>query len=201
MLIAIYLRCSTDRQTTASQEADLNTYAQAEEAKGNTVEWHRDKATGSNFDRPGWERLYSRIQSGKVNRVVVWRLDRLGRLAGATISLLDELEKHGVGFVSVKDGFDASTPAGRLTRNVLASVAQFETEVRRERQRAGIDAARAAGRKVGGGKAGRIVRLTAERRGAVISLKAAGKGITEISKVVGLSRPTVYKVLSNQEQP
>src|SRR5262245_28385223 len=135
---AIYLRCSTDAQSTRSQEADLRSWASQQEATGGTVRFYREKASGTNFNRPEWQRLYGDIQTGRIKKLVVWRLDRLGRLAHETIRLLDELEQKGVGFLSIRDGFDPSTPAGRLTRNVLASVAQFETEVRRERQIAGI---------------------------------------------------------------
>ena len=104
-----------------------------------------------------------------MQRIVVWRLDRLGRLAGATIQLLDELEAKGIAFLSVRDGFDPSTPAGRLTRNVLASVAQFETEVRTERQRAGIERGAENGGKCpwGGRKAGVPNKGTAEKIVAV----------------------------------
>ena len=106
------------------------------------------------------------VQTGKVQRIVVWRLYRLGRLAGATIQLMDELEAKGVAFLSIRDGFDPSTPAGRLTRNVLASVAQFETEVRRERQMAGIEAARQTNGGVcpwGGREAGKPNKATLEK--------------------------------------
>ena len=103
---------------------------------------------------------------------------RLGRLAGETIQLLDELEAKGVAFLSVRDGFDPSTPAGRLTRNVLASVAQFETEVRTERQRAGIEARRVEnGGKCpwGGRKAGVPNKRTAEKIAVARGLRTAQK--------------------------
>src|SRR5262249_39115248 len=107
---------------------------------------YRDKATGLNFERPGWKKLEADLDAGKVTKLAVWRLDRLGRTAGDTIRLLDDLEARKVGFVSLREGFDSSTPAGKLLRNILASVAAFETEVRSERQRAGIAAARAEGK-------------------------------------------------------
>ena len=79
--------------------------------------------------------------------------------------------------------------------NVLASVAQFETEVRAERILAGQAAARAAGKTWGGGKPGRRVTLTEEKEQTIKLLHQQGKGISEISRVVGLSRPTIYRVL------
>jgi DNA invertase Pin-like site-specific DNA recombinase len=90
---------------------------------------------------------------------------------------------------------DLSTPAGRLLAHVLASVAQFETEVRAERIMAGQAAARAAGKVWGGGKPGRRIRLSIEKEKAIRQLHADGKAIAEIARVVGLSRPTIYKAL------
>ena len=79
--------------------------------------------------------------------------------------------------------------------NVLASVAQFETEVRAERILAGQAAARAKGKVWGGGKPGRRVRLSEEKEKAIRRLHSDGKPIAEIARVVGLSRPTVYKAI------
>src|SRR5262249_14332955 len=131
---AIYVRVSSSQQDTRSQEQDLKAWAEREEARGETVVWYKDKATGTNFNRKDWQRLEAQLQTGKITRLAVWRLDRLGRTAGETIQLLDMLERQSIGFISLRDGFDPSTPSGRLQRNILASVAQFETEVRKERQ-------------------------------------------------------------------
>ena len=90
---------------------------------------------------------------------------------------------------------DLSTAAGRLMAHVLASVAQYETEVRAERILAGQAAARAAGKVWGGGKPGRRVRLSEEKEQVIKQLSRQGKGIAEIARVVGLSRPTIYKAL------
>src|SRR4051794_41613382 len=104
------------------------------------------------MDRPGFNRLLADIEAGKVDRVVVWRLDRLGRTAKGLTALFDDLLARGVDLVSLKDGLDLETPAGRLMANVLASVAAYETEVRAERIMAGAAAARGGGG--GGGGAG-----------------------------------------------
>lgn len=198
----IYLRVSSHQQDTRSQEADLKAWAAQQEAKGETVVFYRDKATGTNYDRQGWRQLEADLTTGKVNRLVVWRLDRLGRTAGETITLLDRLDKVGAGFLSLRDGFDPSTPAGRLTRNVLASVAQFETEVRRERQMAGIEAARQAnGGKCpwGGRKAGTRITLTHEKEALARKLKAEGRTVASIARNLGIARKTVYEALKRQQ--
>lgn len=194
-ITAIYSRVSTRKQDNRSQDVDLKAWAETREAKGEAVRWFRDKHTGTSFDRPGWEKLWGDVLAGKVKRIAIWRLDRLGRTAGPLITLLDELDLLGVRLVSLRDGFDPSTPTGRLTRNLLASVAQFETEVRRERQMAGIAAAKAAGKKIGGGKPGRRVRVSVEKEEAIKHLHAAGEPIKRIAKSVGLTRQTIYCVL------
>ena len=103
------------------------------------------------------------VRRGKIKKVVVWRLDALGRTAKGLLTLLDELQQLGVGFVSLREGFDLATPAGRLMAGVLASVAAYETEVRKERQLAGIAKAKADGKSWGGRKAGTRIRLTEEK--------------------------------------
>jgi DNA invertase Pin-like site-specific DNA recombinase len=198
MFTAIYMRVSSSRQETKSQKADLLAYKSAVEAKGEEVRVYREKSTGTNYDRPEWQKLWAAVQAAKVRRIVVWRLDRLGRLAGATIQLLDELEVKGVAFLSIRDCFDASTPAGRLTRNVLASVAQFETEVRKERQMAGIEAARKEnGGKCpwGGREPGTANKSTLEKARVVRELHGKARPIAEIARIVGLTRQTVYRLL------
>ena len=75
-------------------------------------------------------------------------MDRLGRTAKGLLTLLDELQPLNVGFVSLREGFDLSTPAGRLMAGVLASVAAYEIEVRKERQLAGIEKAQADPRRI-----------------------------------------------------
>ena len=191
---AIYVRVSkrNGKQDVRSQLPDLERWAAAQDQP---VKWHTDRFTGRTMDRPGWRVLESDIAAGKVSAVVCWRIDRLGRTARGLTALFDDLQKRSVNLVSLKDGLDLSTPAGRLMANVLASVSQFETEVRAERVLAGQAAARAAGKVWGGGKLGRRITLTEEKEQTIKLLHDQGKGISEISRVVGLSRPTIYRVL------
>jgi len=198
--IAIYCRVSSNRQDTRSQEVDLQAWAKQQLAGGAVVRFYREKATGTNFNRKVWEQLHSDLNTGKVSRLIVWRMDRLGRTAGQTITLLDELEAKGIGFLSLRDGFDPSTPAGRLTRNILASFAQFETEVRRERQAAGIQAAKAAGKTWGGRNKGARSKRIEVKEVAVHEMIGQGKSIAETARVLELTRQTVYRILGKWER-
>ena len=192
--VAIYARVSTRRQDTRSQEPDLKRWA---EAQGEPVRWYRDKFTGKTMERPGWKKLEADIRAGKVSKVAVWRLDRLGRTAKGLTALFDELQSHHVGLVSLREGLDLSTPAGRLMAHVLASVAQYETELRGERVQAGQAVARAKGKRWGGSKKGRRVKVTPQQAKIVQRMKREdGESVAAIARTVGLSRPTVYSVLT-----
>ncbi len=196
-VIAAYLRVSTKQQYQRSQEPDLKRWVQSQEGE---VVWYRDHFTGKTMRRPGMDRLLGDIRAGKVGTVVVWRLDRLGRTAKGLTALFEELRERGVGLVSLKDGLDLSTPAGRLMANVLASVAAYETEVRAERVLAGQAAARAAGKRWGGSKKGRLLKVTEEQLAVVQRMRAEGKKIAAIARATGLSRPTVYRLLNEPAQ-
>jgi DNA invertase Pin-like site-specific DNA recombinase len=190
--VAIYVRVSSKQQDQRSQEPDLKRWAKAQEGE---VTWYHDKFTGRTMRRPGMDRLLADVEAGKVSTIVVWRLDRLGRTAKGLTALFEDLRARGVGLVSLKDGLDLSTPAGRLMANVLASVAAYETEVRAERVLAGQAAARAAGKRWGGSKKGRLISVTREQLASVRRMKADGAKIAAIARATGLSRPTVYRLL------
>lgn len=190
---AIYARVSSRRQDTKSQEPDLRRWIDAY-AEG-PVKWYRDKATGRTMDRPGWKRLEAAIDAGKVSTVVVWRLDRLGRTASGLTALFEKLAARKVNLVSVRDGVDLQTAAGRLIANVLASVAAYENEVRSERIVAGQKVARANGKTWGGSQKGRRLRVTAEQLATIRRMHAEGASKAAIARATGLSRPTVYAAL------
>lgn len=190
--IAIYARVSSARQELASQLPDLQAWAASQRDE---VRYYQDKFTGRTLDRPGWNKLQAAINRGEVLKVVVWRLDRLGRTANGLTALFADLTERQIPLVSLKDGIDLSTAAGRMLANVLASVAQFETELRAERVRAGQAAAKARGKTIGGRKAGTRVRLTREKERALKRLYVTGTPISEIARLLQLSRPTIYKAL------
>jgi DNA invertase Pin-like site-specific DNA recombinase len=193
--IAIYLRVSSRQQDTRSQEPDLKRWA---EAYANApVKLYSDKFTGKTMDRPGWKRLEEDIIAGKVSKVVVWRLDRLGRTAAGLTALFEDFQRRNIGFEALKDKVDLSTAAGRLMANVLASVAAYENEVRSERIRAGHAVARANGKRWGGSQKGRHITVTPEQIQIVHRLKHDGEKIIAIARATGLSRPTIYRVLES----
>jgi DNA invertase Pin-like site-specific DNA recombinase len=195
-MIGVYLRISSGQgQDLKAQRAELERWAKTQDQPCQT---YADTATGTNMDRPQWERLWADACQGKVSKIVVWRLDRLGRTAKGLINLRDELLSRRIGFLSLRDSLDLDTPSGRLMFNIIASVAEYETEVRRERQLIGVAKAKEEGR-YNGRKPGARGKRTAEVREAVLTLKAQGKSIAEIARVTKVSRPTIYAILSEQE--
>ena len=192
---AVYIRVSSDKQTHRSQVAELDRWKTANPDVA--VREYRDKLTGKTMDRPGWNKLWADVQAGKVNRIVVWRLDRLGRTAAGLTALFDALQARSVGLLSLRDSLDLSTPSGRLMANVLASVASYETEVRAERVRAGIAAAKAEGKTWGGRKDGCRNKETAAKVDAVRKLHHAGESVSAIARTTGISRPTIYSILKS----
>jgi DNA invertase Pin-like site-specific DNA recombinase len=196
-MIGIYVRVSSSSQQTESQEIDLKVWAKGKEEQ---VGWYRDSFTGKTMDRPGFNGLLADIRAGKVTTLVIWRLDRLGRTAMGLTSLFDELTSRKVNVVSLRDGLDLSTPAGRLMANVLSSVAQYETEVRSERQAAGIAVAKANGVRFGRpeGK-GKRLKVTDEQGEQVIRLASEGMPKAQIARATGLSRPTIYAIISESD--
>jgi len=197
---AIYKRVSTKRQDTAAQAHDLDAYKRELENRGHTVLEYTDKFTGKVMSRPGWDKLWSDVEAGKVHRIVVWRLDRLGRTVSGLSGLFEDLLARKVPLVSLKDSLDLGTPAGRLMAHVLASVAAYETEVRLERQMAGMAAARERGVKWGGRKVGTRITLTAEKEEAARDMAKEGKPIAEIARVLDVTRQTVYRALGKWER-
>ena len=190
--IAIYLRVSSRKQDHRSQEPDLKRWTQGQEEP---VVWYRDKATGRNMDRPAWNRLERAMREGKVSTVVVWRLDRLGRTCAGLTTLFEELRQRKVNLISLRDSINLATPSGRLLAQVLASVAEYENEVRGERVRAGQAIARANGKTWGGSKKGRRLTVTREQVTMVRRLTKDGEGVSAIARATGLSRPTIYRLL------
>ncbi len=116
--------------------------------------------------------------------LVVWRLDRLGRNLRHLILLLDELAAVGVAFVSLAEGIDATTPAGRLQLHVLGAIAEFEKDRIRERVLAGLQRARAQGRRLGRPR----TRVPVER-----ILEVASLPVTAAAQRLGVSRSTLKR--------
>src|SRR5215813_1667467 len=147
MKAAIYARVSTLDQTPENQLQELRRYV---EARGWTaVEYVDQGVSGSKESRPALDLLLKDAKRRQFDVLVAWRLDRLGRNLRHLILLLDELQALGIGFVTLGEGIDTSTPAGKLQLHILSAIAEFERERIRERVVAGLHRARKQGKRLG----------------------------------------------------
>jgi DNA invertase Pin-like site-specific DNA recombinase len=147
MKVAVYARVSTHEQTTENQLLELRRYV---EARGWTATEYVDEGvSGSKDRRPALDQLTADVRRHKVEAVVCWRLDRLGRNLRHLVLLLDEWQARGIAFVTLGEGIDTSTAAGRLVAGVLGSIAEFERARIQERIKAGLARARAQGTRLG----------------------------------------------------
>jgi len=194
-MLGIYERVSSNRQDHASQHAELSKWVDGKDAA-----WFRDTWTGRTMDRPGWNKLWQRCVTGEIQTIVIWRLDRLGRTARGLLTLRDDLLAYKINLVSLRDAMDLSTPGGRMMFSIIASVAEYELEIRHERIVAGIQAAKAAGTYVNRGRpTGTQNKDTKERLNVVQTLLQSNTPIKEIARATGLSRMTIYRIKENQQ--
>jgi DNA invertase Pin-like site-specific DNA recombinase len=145
--------------------------------------------------RPVLQEALDYLRTGDV--LVVWRLDRLGRSLKELIELVGDLQERGVEFKSLRESLDTTTPGGKLVFHVFASIAEFERDIIRERTMAGLEAARARGRK-GGRKP-----VMDERKIALASnlMKARVMPVSEVCETVGVSRATLYRYVKPDGTP
>jgi DNA invertase Pin-like site-specific DNA recombinase len=177
-LLIGYARISQDTQS-INLQIDALSVAGCEKIFSDTM-------SGSRNDRPGLKQALEFARCG--DSICVWRLDRLGRSLSHLIQLMQDLERRGIGFRSLTEAIDTTTPGGRLTYNLFASLAEFERSILRERTRAGLRAARQRGR-----LGGRPRLLTAEKFEAARRLLEAGTAARDVATALGVSAPTIYR--------
>ncbi len=147
MRAAIYARVSTLDQEPENQLAELRRYVQARGWSGH--EYVDKGVSGAKDRRPALGALMIEVKRKRVDVVIVWSLDRLGRSLRHLVGLLDEFRALDVALVSLREGLDSTTPASRLMWGIVGAIAEFERERLRERVLAGLARARAEGRRLG----------------------------------------------------
>ena len=176
-----YTRVSTVAQTLDQQQAAL-------EAAGVT-KFYSDTMSGARDDRPGLADLMDYVRDG--DTVVVWKLDRLGRNLAHILATVKKLTDRGVTLVSITDGIDSSTAAGRMMIGVLGSLAEYERELTKERT-----ALKRAASRANGTKFGRPRKVSdSEHIATARRMKADGHTGKAIAKYLGVSRATLYRYL------
>lgn len=180
MALIGYARVSTAEQDTALQTDALQ--------KVGCKQIFEDTASGAKADRPGLAAALAYLRDGDV--LVVWRLDRLGRSLPHLIETTALLEKRGVGFRSLTENIDTTTPGGRLIFHVFGALGQFERDLIRERTKAGLAAAAARGR-----KGGRKPVMTPEKLQRAREYLANGLNVREAAARIKVGKTTLYAAL------
>src|SRR4029453_3834644 len=143
----IYARVSTVDQTCENQLIELCRYCEAR--GGQATEYVDAGISGAKDRRPALDALLTDAKRRRLDVLVCWRLDRLGRNLRHLVTMLEDLNHVGVAFFSLGEGIDSTTPAGKLQRHILAALAEFERERIRERIHAGIARAKREGKRLG----------------------------------------------------
>jgi putative DNA-invertase from lambdoid prophage Rac len=188
MRAAFYARVSThDQQTLGMQVEAMAAYIKN---RGWVASRRIEDIGSGSRERPGRESLLMAARRREIDVIVVWRLDRWGRSVADLMATLREMTELGVGFVSLTEALDLTTPSGRAMAGMLAIFAEFEREILRERVRAGIAQARKEGRPHG------RPRTASLRADEVIRLKAERVSHSEIARRLGIGRTSVRRVLA-----
>ncbi len=180
MSIIGYARVSSVGQSLEVQNDKLSGYGCAE--------IFSDKKTGTTADRPELQACLKYVRKG--DSLVITKLDRLARSTFHLTQIAKQLEDKGVDLIVLDQKIDTSTPTGRLMFNMLASIAEFETEIRKERQLEGIAKA-----KENGVQFGRKAKLSSEEVQQLALDRSSGIKIKDLMQKYGLSKASVYRLL------
>ncbi|EOA3786274.1 recombinase family protein [Vibrio vulnificus] len=176
-----YARVSTDDQ-------NLNLQRDALDQAG-CEQIFEDQLSGAKVERPGLHQALQYARAG--DTIVVWRLDRLSRSLKDLIEMVTLLESKGIGLKSLQEAIDTSSSSGKLIFHIFGALAEFERNLIRERTQAGLQAARARGRKGGRPKA-----LNKNKQALAVKLYNEKKHtIDQICELMGISKPTLYKYI------
>jgi DNA invertase Pin-like site-specific DNA recombinase len=189
----IYARVSTqDQQTLPNQLKAMREYVRARSYQL-AIEL-TEVGSGAKI-RPQREALMQAARRRDIDLIVVWKLDRWGRSVPDLVVTLNELRELGVGFVSLTEALDFTTPSGRAMAGLLSVFAEFERDILRERVKSGIEEARARG-----GKHGRPATARLHAR-EVRKLHAKGKGLSKaaIARRLNIGRSSVQRMLADQK--
>ena len=190
MRVALYARVSThDQQTLGMQVDTMQAYIRD---RGWKVRKRVEDVGSGVKERGGREALLKAARRREIDVILVWRLDRWGRSVADLMTTLRELTELGVGFVSLTEALDLTTPTGRAMAGMLAIFAEFEREILRERVKAGIAQARKEGRPHG---RPRTAWLKCDE---VMRLKSEHMSHSEIARRLGIGRTSVRRILAKR---
>lgn len=182
-----YARVSTGEQN-LSLQLDALTAAGCEQV------YQDEGISGSKIERNGLIQALTELQPG--DTLVVWKLDRLGRSLGHLCEMLDDFGKRKIEFQSLTDGIDTTTPGGKLVFHIMGALSEFESALIGERTKAGMQAAKRRGKRMG-----RPPALSDTQVRHLESLINSGKSQREAAELLGVSPNTVWRAVQNIKRP
>lgn len=189
--VAIYARVSTSNkgQDLDTQLLPLQRYCK--DRNREITEIYTDIMSGSKESRPSLNQLLDDAQAHKFDTVIVFRFDRISRSTKQLIDLLERFRKLNISFISINENIDTTTPAGSMMFTIIAAFAKFERDIISERVRFGIEKAKANGKQIGRKK----IAVDTEK---IIDYHCQGVSIREISKLCGVSKSKIHRILSQK---
>lgn len=178
----------------STKEQSLNLQQDALQNEG-CEKIYSERVSGKNANRPELQSMLGQIRRGDM--IVVWKLDRLGRSLRDLVNLISKFQELEVGFKSLQDNIDTTTPTGKLTFHLFAALAEFERDIISSRTKAGLEAARARGRK-GGRPKGLSKKAQDKARLAESLYSEKERSISEICDHLHISKPTLYRYLRSR---
>lgn len=149
-----------------------------------------ETASGARKDRPVLQEALDYMRPGGQDKLVVYKLDRVARSLPHLIEIMDRLQAAEIGFQSLSEDINTTTPGGKLLFHIMGALAEFERDLIRARTHAGLKAARERGR-----TGGRPKKMTEDKVAAVRELLAQGTAVKDAAAAVGVSVPTLYRWL------
>ncbi len=187
MKCAIYSRVSTDKQTTDNQIRELRAVAKRHGWKVEAI--YSDVISGAKDKRPELDRLLESVHKKEIDIVLAWDVSRLGRSLQHLISLLSDIHAKGVDLYLHQNGIDTRTPSGKAMFQMMGVFSEFERSMIQERVKAGLERARAQGKRLGRQPIPPVTINKCKR------LREEGLSIRAIADKVGLSHGAVHKVI------
>lgn len=192
MKTAIYMRFSTDNQDLRMQKHEIDAYLQYKPQQ-NVEEYSDEAQSGKDTNRARFKDLLNDCKQGKVDKIIVYKLDRLSRSLSDLVKAFETFYMHKVKVISLQENIDFSTDLGQLFMHLLGSFAQFERATIRTRVKSGLAAANATGTQLG-----RPLKIGNTMKNKVRALHGQGMHINIISKELNISSWSTRKILKEE---
>lgn len=186
---AIYLRVSTDKQTSEMQERAISMFLESKQLKIDLT-FQDEGFSGGSINRPGLNSLLEAVKESKIEVVVVYKLDRLFRSLRHLLATLDVFREYGTKLISISDNIDLTTPNGIFQMQIIGAFAELEKSMISERTKSGLANARAKGIKLG--RPRKVGNQTIE---TIVNMYGCGHSMETIGAQLSLSKSTIYGIL------